>query len=239
MKTLSISLPALKREVTVRTMQVKEFDLLTNKQKMMGGEALDELFKNCIQDQDINLDNLLSADRNALLIGIRRATFGDLYEFAVKSPYASSEKPQVFEINLSELEYRSGDRELVEKRLQDPQAKFPFTLPSGKKILWRFTDGSDFKKALKILKGETKATQDLLLRIVEVEGLKEEGIPLKRFVSEMDYEDMAEFNEYYEEKTPAIDDKIELICQETGELFTVKFEINVENFFKRNSRKKT
>ncbi|GAB1376895.1 hypothetical protein MASR1M48_17470 [Lactococcus petauri] len=238
--TTLIKLPALGIEVPVRPMKVKEFDLLTNQVKMASGDALEELLIACIEgDQKPDVTKMLSADRNALLIGIRRATFGNMYEFSVKSPFDSEGKTQTFEVDLSLLELKEGNRELVKKRLENPDATFPYEMADGTKILWRFTDGTDVKKALKAMKSDTKATQDLLLRIVKVEGLEDKGIPLKRWLGDLNYADMQDFNDYYEENSPGVDETIELVCQRTGEPFTVKLEISTENFFKRSSRKKT
>lgn len=238
--TMLIKLPALGIEVPVRPMKVREFDLITNQAKMASGEALEELLSSCLEcDPKPDVSRMLSADRNALLIGIRRATFGNMYEFSVKSPFDHENKPQTYEVDLSQLEIKKGNTELVKRRLENPEATFPYEMADGTKILWRFTDGTDVRKALKAMKSDSKATQDLLLRIVKVEGLEEKGIPLKRWLSDMNYADMQDFNDYYEENSPGVDETVELICQKTGEMFTVQLEISAENFFKRSSRKKT
>lgn len=239
-RTATVKLPALDQEVEVRSMKVSEIDILTDRKKMAQGDALDKILKNCLITENLDPVKMLSSDRNALLIAVRRATFGDLYEFASRSPFQTDDKNQDFEVNLSDLEMFGGDRDLVNKWIEDPKATFDYKMECGKIIEWRFVDGNDFKKMLQSIKrGADRATADLLARIVSV---KENGEkiqePLKRFIQNMDFVDMDDFNEFYKEKAPYVDDLINLECQETGQDFEVRLQLDVENFFKRNSRKK-
>lgn len=232
----------LGQEVEVRSMKVSEIDVLTDKKKMAQGDALDTILKNCLVTPDIDTIKLLSSDRNSLLIGVRRATFGEIYEFSIKSPTQTDDRAQTYEIDLSELGGFEGDRELVEKWLSERKTTFSYKMDCGKIIEWRFVDGTDFKKMLKQIKrGDDRATADLMARIVSVKEENGEKIsePLKQFIKNMDYIEMDDFNEHYKERCPFVDDTIELECQETGEFFQAKLQLDIENFFKRNSPKKT
>lgn len=240
--SIKVMLPALKQEVEVRGLKVKEIDILTDKKKIQSGDAINQILRECVLDpKDLNTDTLFEADRNMLFIGIRRATFGDIYEFRIKSPYDPNGKPQEFDIDLSQIEISHGDQDLVRKQIEDKNATFSYPLgETGLSLKYRFITGEDHKMLIRMLKGVDKASANLLLKIKGVEGWEDDTkkIPLKTFIKDMDYCDIAEFNDFYEEKAPYIDDKIILECMETGEEFETRLQIDIENFFKRSSRKK-
>ncbi len=238
---LEMELPASKETVQVRGMTVKEIDLLANKKAILSGDAADRLLQDCLLTEDMLVNDLFHTDKNSLLIAIRRATYGDVYEFEIRCPECNTK--QVFEINLKELPILEGNRELVDRQLKDKDALHTFQLPSSeRKILWNFSTGADLKKAIKIrkTKGDSLASANLILRIKKIEGLAEEGIPIKKFIEDMPAADAEAFAEYYEESEPGFDKKIELCCENglCGAEFETELPIDPVNFFRRSARKK-
>lgn len=84
-----------------------------------------------------DLDRLLAGDREALILGVRRVTFGnDLDPVRVKCPHCADEHDVTLtldDIPVRELEDRVGDRQ------------FFLTLPSGKRARVKLPDGEAAK----------------------------------------------------------------------------------------------
>jgi len=235
---MEIHLPGLDQIVNVRPLKVKEINLLTDRASLQNGETVNRLLKDALVDSFIDPITLLDGDRNAILFGVRRATWLDDYDITVSCP--ACRQRQDFTVDLSNIQEKSGDRDLIKKRYEEPNFLAPFQFKGcGLTAWWRFTDGSDFKKLIDINKKKSNqlASESLALRIKRIEGSKE-GVPIKRVLEELDASDMSDFNEYYDECAPGHDTKVDLICTNglCGAEFTVDMPIEPENFFKRSVR---
>lgn len=238
---LEVFLLASKRDVTLRGMKVKEVNQLTNRQAMSSGAAMEAILKDCLVTPGVDLDDALQADRNCVFFGIRRATFGNEYDFKVKCPACS--EPADYEVDLAKLDVNEGNPAMISEALADPKATFPFVLPeSGSTVRWRFLRGRDNKKIIEMQKKKSDrlASESLLLRVVEVDGLREAGIPLKRWAEELDAGDLQALTEYIDSCTPGYDDKIHVYCQNglCGARIDMTMPIDAESFFKRSSKTK-
>lgn len=260
MKTIEITLPGLQKKVQVRNMKVKEVDMMTNRAKMVSGDGLDELLESCMVTKvGISPNNMLDGDRNALLMGVRRATFGNDYDFHAVCPHCSEK--EVYTVDLENFANVPGNQEFVQKTYEwlakdatlvakspekkahkDSEPLFLVELENEIKLHCRLETASDHKKLLKGIKsnGGKKATIKLMLKIKKAEGLPQ-GSPIKAWIPEMDWDDLEKFNEEYNKYAPYLDDKINLTCDNgfCGEDFETKLEITTDTFFKRSSRKKT
>lgn len=243
MNQQTVTLPASKQEITVRGMKVSEMNLLNDRAKMMNGQAAEELLSACLEKKEgVDLQKMMACDRNAILFAIRRATFGDEYDYTVQCPHCQTRS--TYGINLNELKPTEGNADLVAKQLADPTALHPFELPEGKRtVYWSFSIGADLKKAIDIRKrkGDQLASALLQLRIKKVDGLAEEGKSVKTFLEEISYGDAEAFMDYYRECEPGYDEKIQQVCQNglCGAEFEIDLPIDIETFFKRSVRKKS
>lgn len=259
MKSIEITLPGLQKKVEVRNLKVKEVDMMTNRAKMVSGEGLDELLQSCMLGT-VGIDTcyMLEGDRNSIMMAVRRATFGDDYDFRTNCPHC--DETNIYTVDLSKFPNMPGNREFVDKTYEwigkhaamidgkDKKAHsqteplMPCKLPSGITVHYRLESAGDHKKLLKGLRSNVgkKATIKLLLKIKKADELPQ-GAPVKAWIPEMDWDDLEAFNEHYVDNAPGIDDKIELTCDNgfCGEVFETKLEVKTENFFKRSSRKKT
>ena len=137
--------------VEIKYMTAKEEDILTNQNYIANGSVLDKLLKSLIVS-DINYNDLLIGDKNAIMISARILGYGADYKFSYNGKEES--------VDLSKLENKVLDESLYTKGLNE----FQFTLPtSGNEISFKLLTQGD----------ETKVTQEL-------EGLKKinkEGSP--------------------------------------------------------------
>jgi len=135
--------PLSSGQVEIKYMTAKEEDILTNSNYIQNGTVLDKLLKSLIVS-DINYNDLLIGDKNAIMIAARILGYGAEYKFTYNG------KEEV--VNLSEIENKPIEESLYTKGLNE----FSFTLPTSKnEVTFKFLSHGD----------ETKISQEL-------EGLK-------------------------------------------------------------------
>jgi len=143
--------PLSSGQVEIKYMTAKEEDILTNQNYIQNGTVLDKLLKSLIVS-DINYNDLLIGDKNAIMIAARILGYGAEYKFTYNG------KEEV--VNLSEIENKPIDESLYTKGLNE----FNFTLPTSKnEVTFKFLSHGD----------ETKISQEL----EGLKKLKKEGSP--------------------------------------------------------------
>ena len=69
-----------RESLEIRYMTAKEEDILTSRALLKEGVALDRMLTNILVDKDINIDDILLGDKNALLVAARKTGYGPDYE---------------------------------------------------------------------------------------------------------------------------------------------------------------
>jgi len=133
--------PLSKGVVEIKYMTAKEEDILTNQTYIQKGNVLDKLLESLVVSE-INLDDLIVGDKNAILIAARVLGYGGDYKFTLGGKEQS--------INLSELENKFFDESAITKGKNE----FEFELPYSKnKVTFKILTGHDEKKLDAELKG--------------------------------------------------------------------------------------
>ena len=133
--------PLSKGDVEIKYMTAKEEDILTNQTYIQKGNVLDKLLESLVVSE-INLDDLIVGDKNAILIAARVLGYGGDYKFTLGGKEQS--------INLSELENKFFDEASITKGKNE----FEFDLPYSKnKVTFKILTGHDEKKLDAELKG--------------------------------------------------------------------------------------
>lgn len=155
--------------IEMKYMTAKEEDILTNQNYIKQGVVLDKLMQSLIVSQ-VNYDDLIVGDKNAILIAARVLGYGSDYEFEYKG--------QTIKVDLSELENVELDESVFKEGLNE----FDYTLPHSKtNITFKLLTGHDDKKIDAELKGLKKvygtnlpeASTRLKYIITSVEGNKD------------------------------------------------------------------
>ena len=162
--------PLSSGKIEMKYMTAKEEDILSNQSYITNGTVLDKLLKALIVSKDINYNDLIVGDKNALLIAARILGYGSEYEFNYKD--------ETIKIDLSVLD----NKEINKKLFEQGKNEFSFTLPkSGSVITFKLLTHGDESKIERELKGlkkiNPKASPDLSTRlkymIVSVDGSSE------------------------------------------------------------------
>ena len=187
--------------IEIKYMTAKEEDILTNPNYISNGTVLDKLLKSLIVT-DINYNDLLIGDKNAIMIAARILGYGAEYKFT----YNGKEET----VNLSEVENKKIDESLYTKGLNE----FNFTLPtSGNELTFKIlTHGDEVKinqelEGLKKLNTENspELTTRLKYMITSVNGEKDKKV-IREFVDTAFLaRDARAFREYVQKIQPDVD----------------------------------
>lgn len=198
--------PLNKGEIEMRYMTARDEDILTNKSYMEKGVTIDKLLQSLIVTK-IDFNELLSGDKDAILIAARILGYGKDYEFSYIHP--KTNEKETGKIDLSTIK----DKELTIKNTEN---KFDFTLPkSNINITFKLLTHGDEKKITEEIKGLSKINPNgsynsstrLKYIITSVNG-KSEIKDIREFVDkQLLAPDARALRNYYSEIQPGVEMK--------------------------------
>jgi hypothetical protein len=193
--------PLASGQVEMKYMTAREEDILTNRNYLVNGTWLDKLLKSLIVSP-INYDDLLSCDKDAILIAARILGYGKDYSIL----YGGKQQT----IDLSKLEDKKIDMSLFEAGTND----FSFSLPkTGRTVTFKLLTHADEVRIDQEIKGLQKINPDsspsLTTRmkhmITSVDGNREVKT-IRDFVDNaLLAPDARSLRQYYNQISPGID----------------------------------
>ena len=211
-------------KVEMKYMTAREEDILTNQNYIANGTVIDRLLKALIVS-DINYDDILVGDKNAIMVAARILSYGKDYEVVYKG--------QTHTVDLSLLDNRPIDESLY----NGPDTEFSFTLPASTiEIKFRLLNHGMEKKIDNEIKGLKKIQKDnapeatvrLKHMITEVDGSRDRK-DVREFVDNYFLaRDARAFREYYNDIQPDVD--MDVTLDINGEEEVVDLPITL-NFF--------
>ncbi len=226
--------PSRKSSIQIKYLTAEEENILTSADLIKSGKVLDVLLKKAIIDRDIDPEDLLSSDRNAILIALRITGYGDEYE--VKTTCPSCSHGNKGNILLSSLQ----NREVADT--PDSEGLFSVQLPKCKaNIKFRLLKGSDETRLQKVaelnkktvgnnMKYQTVLTERYLLQIMEVQGNRDKTF-IKKFISAMPIADSLFFREYLKEVEPGLDMNHDFECENCGHNYSQEIPMTAKLFW--------
>jgi hypothetical protein len=170
--------PLSSGKIEIKYMTAKEEDILSNQSFIQKGTVLDRLMSSLIVNKDINIDDLIVGDKNAVFVAARVLGYGKNYEVTIKN--------QSHTIDLSTLD----NKEFNTEELEQGKNEFSYTLEStGTVLTYKILTGRDEKAIEREIAGLKKinkeSSADLTTRlkhmILSVDG-KEEKKDIRDFV---------------------------------------------------------
>jgi hypothetical protein len=142
------SSPLSSGKIEMKYMTAKEEDILTNKALIEKGTVLDELVKSLIVS-DVNYEDLIVGDKNAILVASRVLGYGSEYKFT----WGGEEQI----VDLATIENKTLNTKLFKKGVNE----FEFKLPhSNIDITFKLLTGKDEKKINAELEGLKKINKN-------------------------------------------------------------------------------
>jgi len=190
-----------KGTIEMKYMTAKEEDILTNQSYIEKGTVLDKLMKSLIITP-INYDDILTCDKDAIMVAARVMGYGKNYTFDYKGEEQT--------VDLTQLENKSFDEELF----KSSNNQFEFTLPqSGNVITFKMLthkDEQDIDREVqglkKIHKNEDRSISTRLKYIItSVNGLTEKK-DIRSFVDNaLLAQDSRALRAYIKKMSPGVD----------------------------------
>jgi len=200
--------------VEYRAMTAKEEDILMSQALIKRGTVITELIKSCLINKQIDVQTLLSGDRNALMIAIRASGYGNIYAPSYTCPQC--EFKNELEIDLNALPIKPLNIEPVTPGVNS----FEFFLPkSKKKITFKFLNGKEEEEIVadmetrkkKGMMNSTLITGRLLRSITSIEGNSSPSL-INKFVQYMPALDSLKLRDYIDTHEPGVSMKIDFKC---------------------------
>jgi len=223
-----------KETVDIRAMTTREEDILMSRALIKKGTVVSHLIRNCLVDQTIPVDQMLSGDRYALLVALRVMSYGPEYEATIECPVCGAKQNAVFDLNGLSI------KSLEIPPVAPGQNLFEFELPvSKKKVQFKFLTGHDEemmlvsqaqRKSKLNHEVETPVTSRLVQTIVSVDGNAQKG-DIIRFVNSMVVRDSNALRDYMAKQEPGIDMTQTVVCNECDAAEEVSVPVGVGFFF--------
>ena len=221
-----------KATIQIKAMTANEEDILLSQAYIKEGTVIEKLIESCVTS-NINVDDLILGDKNALMISIRITGYGQDYNVYANCPYCNHKNDVC--VDLTGLPIRRMKIQPV----KIGQNIFSFQLPVTKKTVhFRFTDGHVEKerdiikkkyKALGINK-ENNITGYLESVILSIDGVEDKN-KITHFIKNMPARDSKELRKFITENEPGIDMKWEYQCQSCNANNQINIPITPEFFW--------
>lgn len=140
--------PLRSGKIEMKYMTAKEEDILTNQNYIKQGVVIDKLLKSLIVS-DVDYDDLILGDKNAILVAARILGYGKDYTFVYKGEEVT--------VDLTECPLRFID----EKNITPGKNEFKFTLPAtGAELTYKILTNKDEKLIQAEIEGLKKLDKD-------------------------------------------------------------------------------
>jgi rubrerythrin len=227
-----------KKTIEIRFMTAKEEDILASQTLIKNGLAIDRMLQSLIVDKNIDVDDLLVGDKNALTIAARVSGYGKDYSVKITCPSCGSSEKFSFDLN------EQKTNSLHENLKEDDQVKetdngtFLVTLPTSKyEVEVKLLTGKDEKELAKIYeqrrkskKQEATTTEQLKLIIVSVMNNTNKN-EMANFIENMPAKDSRYLREVYTRLVPNVDLTQEYTCDSCGYTGDMEVPITVGFFW--------
>lgn len=204
--------------VEIKAGTAREEDILTSRALLKKGTVITELIRSCLLDKSINPVDMLTGDRNALMVAIRVTMYTADYDVELECNECQAKAPRTF--NLAELPIRRLEISPVEEGAN----LFAFNLPYSKKVVrFRFLTGRDEEEIMATaekqkklgMQGEASVTTNLLYSIVSIDGVSDRS-KIAGFVRMMPARDSLALRNYMRDNEPGITMRQEASCPVCG-----------------------
>lgn len=218
-------------EIMIEYMTSKDEDLLTTPSLIENGTVLDILLKRKVKTKGINIDNLLTGDRNAIILFLRSSSYGSKYTVQVPDPRTNV----LFQtdVDLLKLKYKKVND------TPDAEGCFTVDIPMRKKSvkLRLLTAGEETnleKQAqahMEAFNQEYSEVQTLKLKshVVSIDGNSDRSY-ISKFIDAMPALDSLTIRKKILEVSPDIDMNYQFTAKD-GYQFEAHLSIGMDFFF--------
>lgn len=219
--------PNKKKSVRVAYLTANDENILSSTTLINNGKVVDELLRRKILDRELNVDDIVEEDRQAVLIFLRNTAFGSEYSVSAIDPKTKERFETV--IDLSELSVKDF------KLIEDSNGEYKFFMEKSKvTITFNFltkkqeNEIEEIKKSWNGIGVAPVVTKQLEFMIKSVEGNRD-PMNIRNFIETLPIKDSQEFRKFVLDNKPGIDLTKEIVTP-SGEKTKVEVGFGVEFF---------
>lgn len=223
--------------VEIRSMTARDEDILSSRALLRSGRALSSLIQACVVNKQIDTEEMVAGDRNALLVAIRITGYGHEYKVEVQcqNDECGQKFPYVFELNRLEI------KRLGAEPLAPGHNEFAFDLPvSKKRCVFKLLTGKDerdmtvlqekMKKVLGVQGQDNPVTTRLFFQVIQI-GDEKDRNKLQRIVQTLPAMDSRKLRKHIDDVSPGIKMAQDVTCPHCGETKEVPVPFGTEFFW--------
>jgi hypothetical protein len=220
--------PNKKSSLRVSHLTASDENVLTAPNFINNPKVIDELLSRKVMDKDINVEDIVEVDRQAILIFLRNTAFGTEYTVMLTDPKTNNEFKHTFDLSTIKIK----DFPLV----QDNNGEFTYRLPkTNYTITFQFLTR---KQTLELIKMSDNwnnenlsppvVTRELEFMIKSVDG-ERDPITLLNFINNLPISDSKAFRKFVNDNKPSLELDQETIAP-SGEKIKFRLGFGVEFF---------
>lgn len=219
--------------IDIRAMTAREEDILTSRALIKKGTVITHLLQSCIVDKRVSVTDMLTGDRNAVMVALRITGYGADYTAEAECPACNTKSKQTFD--LSSLPVKPLEIEPVALG----ENLFEFMLPVTKKpVKFKFLTGVDEEEILLIQerKKKTGAISDSLVTtrlqfaVVAVDGKTDKAL-ISNFIRNMPARDSLALRNFIDKNEPGVDMKVYMDCPSCSESTEIRMPMGAGFFW--------
>jgi len=200
--------------IEIKQMTTKEEDILTSRNLLKKGVALDRLIQSLIVDKSINPSTLLIGDRNAIIISARVSGYGNKYETNVDCPACETKQKYSFDLNSANIVHGQTRADL--EATDNGDGTITCILPRTEvEVVAKLLTGREEKALTNLTKGNNVISKQLESIIVSVNGDKTRKA-IEYVANNLPSIDSRHLRMVLKEATPNVDLTQEFSCTECG-----------------------
>lgn len=220
-----------KGKVMVQHLTAQDENILTSRDLIMKGTAFDTLLKRKILDKDVDVSQMLSGDKMAVMIWLRINGYGADYHVEVTDPATLERFPTVVDLRMLKPKPISA--------VPDHEGYFHYQLPVSKRnIRFRILNDREVTELENQVTGMAKmsggidqtVTMTLKTQIVDVDGNKDR-FWIGKFVDTMNPRDSRRLQLFMGEVYPGLDMNYTFTNPNTGRTFQAGVPVEMELFY--------
>lgn len=225
--------------IHIRPMTGEEEQILATPRLMKRGQAIDMIFKKCMQE-NYNPEKFLSQDRTYLLIYLRGISYTPEYDVEIKCPFTDRTFATVIDLNSLYVDTCPPDFNIdnLEDHLPDTRFRFRYRLPRGEdeQKLKEYRD-----RRIKNFDLAGKADDTLQYRtamlIEEIEGITD-ILEIQTLIKNLGANDLSYLRNVVNLPPFGVNTRVTIESPFAGQEFEVELPIESDFFFPRAKKKK-
>ena len=219
--------PSGTKSVKVAYLTAADENILSSPNLVATGTVIDELLKRKILTKDIEVEDLVMSDKQAVLIFLRNTAFGSELNVKIRDPKTDEEFE--YTIDLSELTYKDFTLE------KDSNGEYPYYMEKSKvDITWNFLSEKEEKEIDDIsvswngIGSAPIVTKRLEKLIKSVKGNKD-PMNIRNFIETMPIADSQNFRKFVTQNKPGVD-LTQTVIAPSGEKVNFNIDFGVDFF---------